>query len=430
MKKITTLLLVYLICIGSMSFLISSVPGNVKAEDINPVWYETWGQGSISSVYETYVSGDNDYLYVTGVTETFVGIEPNNHDASIFILKYDTSGDLIWNQIWDKNEYDLSDGIIEYDGYLYLIGTTSSTPGTNDVLLLKYDTDGSLIWNKTWNGGRAYGIACYDNYLYIVGRINSDVVLWKYDTSGSLVWNKTWDGGKIDCTYNIISYSGYLYVTGYTNSSSEGSCDVLLLKYNTDGNLLWNKTWDGSDDEFGRDLIEVNGYLYIIGDKGYIPGDLPTSTPDSYDVFLLKYDLDGILIWNETWNGSDHSHAYGITEYNGELYVIGNYAPKNSDVFLLRYDENGNLIWNNSWGGNYTEFGYGITVCDDYLYLTGNTGLSMFLLKYDPYDTDNNGDGYKGNINSLVDYWWAIIIIAIIMVLITGVMLRRKRPKL
>ena len=378
MKKITTLLLVYLICIGSMGILISFVPQNVKAEDINPVWHETWGGSWNDEGYG--VTDYEGYLYVAG--NRFVDWD----NPDIFLLKYDTTGNLIWNRTWGGYGSDYAYGITGCDGYLYLTGKTgSSGAGDTDVLLLKYDTDGNMIWNRTWGGNGSdygYGITEYDSYLYVTGRIDSSgvgsggVLLLKYDTDGKQIWNKTWGLSEKDRGHGITGYGGYLYVLSEIwKGDMVGEYKVVLLKYDTDGNqiwsTIWHEFWGGSYGEGGYGITEYDGYLYMIGESLV---DLDKKT----DVLLLKYDIDGNQIWNKTWGGNDFDYGFGITEYDSYIYVIGrtDYGAGENFVLLLKYDIDGNQIWNKTWGGNGSDYGYGIAEYDGYLYLTGGTNSS------------------------------------------------------
>ncbi|MFX1500441.1 MAG: SBBP repeat-containing protein, partial [Promethearchaeota archaeon] len=104
-------------------------------------------------------------------------------------------------------------------------------------------------------------------------------------------WNTTWGGSNYDRGYGItLDVLGNVFITGYTRSYGAGNYDVFLLKYDSNGNLMWNITWGGSGFDDGRGIV-VDG-------SGNV---LITGSTDSYgagisDMFLLKYNSDGIML--------------------------------------------------------------------------------------------------------------------------------------
>ncbi|MFX1366712.1 MAG: SBBP repeat-containing protein, partial [Promethearchaeota archaeon] len=221
-------------------------------------------------------------------------------------------------------------------------------------------------------------------------------LLLKYNSSGDLEWYTTWGGiweGKGSGI--AIDTLGNVFITGYTDSYGAGD-DVLVLKYDSDGNLLWYKTWGGSEDDTGEGIVvDSSGSVFIIGTTySYGVG--------SHDVFLLKYDSSGNLLWDKTWGGSDSDFGNGIAVDNsGNAFITGHtysYGTGRGDIFLSKYDSDGNLLWYKTWEGFFYNNGQGIAVDsigNAYItgYFTSRENLSnhdIFIIKYG-VDTDNDG---------------------------------------
>jgi hypothetical protein len=156
--------------------------------------------------------------------------------------------------------------------------TVSFGAGPYAALLLKYGPDGTLLWQKTWGGKRedyVRGHVAVDpsGSIYVTGKTESfgaghaDVLLLKYDPNGTLLWQKTWGGTGEDLCWDVaIGPSGSIYVIGRTLSFGAGQRDVLLLKYDPNGALLWQKIWGGTEWDSGCALaVDPSGSIYVTG---------------------------------------------------------------------------------------------------------------------------------------------------------------------
>jgi hypothetical protein len=326
-----------------------------------------------------------------------------------------------WNKTWGGSNRDYGDGIaLDGSGNAFITGSTDSYGAGNvDVFLLKYDSSGNLLWNKIWGGsgldsgyeitldGSGNAFITGETNSYGVG--NSDAFLLKYDSSGNLLWNKTWGGSSSDSGCGIaLDGSGNAFITGYTYSFGAGNGDAFLLKYDSSGNLLWNKTWGGSNNDYGYGIA-----LDSVGDV-FITGRTNSYGAETYDVLLVKYDSNGNQIWNKTWGGYNNDYGYGIAlDSMSDVFITGStgstfsYGAGAYDVLLVKYDSNGNQIWNKTWGGSAKDYGRGIALdSSGNAFITGYTeslgagNWDAFLLKYG-IDTDEDGlsDGDEVNIH-------------------------------
>lgn len=329
-------------------------PGKIKT-----YWAETWGGSNDDWAMGIDVYDGN--IYVAGIS-----------DGKAILLKYDDDGNLIWNRTW-AGEGTAGAGDLAVQGnYIYVTGSTAGQSA--DVFLLKYDTEGTLIWAKTWGGGgedMAKGIAISNDYIYLCGTTGSfgalsgDILLLKYDMEGNLIWYKIWGGKEREEGNRIVVDGNEIYISGVTASYGQGGDDVVFLKYDINGNLAWRRTWGGDDTDWGVGIDEMEDYIYI---AGYTYSYQP-------HVLILKYDKDGKITWERRWGESGADNAYAICTYNGAVYVSGetNSYGKGGDIFLLKYSDGGTIEWAKTWGGAEEDVAYDMDIENDRIYVAGYT---------------------------------------------------------
>ncbi|MEW5759648.1 MAG: hypothetical protein AB1779_02650, partial [Candidatus Thermoplasmatota archaeon] len=225
----------------------------------------------------------------------------------------------------------------------------------NDSGALKGTRRLNPIWWETWGGSGdevANSIAVDSSNIYVAGETLSwgadytDAIVLKYDLNGNEIWSKTWGGSKDEVANSIAVTSSNIYVAGWTDSHGAGEWDAFVLKYDLNGNVIWSKTWGGNGSEAARSIAATASNIYVAG--------FTRSYGASYnDAFVLKYDLNGNEIWSKTWGGSHDELANSIAVTSSNIYVAGetrSYGTGIYDAFVLKYDLDGNEIWSKTWG--------------------------------------------------------------------------------
>lgn len=290
-----------------------------------------------------------------------------------------------------------SDSIVNFD----------STGNTSDLIIIKYDSTGNVLWAKSAGGmgmdnANSVDIDSSGN-IYLVGDFASstitfdtiilmnsniidtaDIFLVKYDSNGNVLWAKSGCGTNYDYAQSVaVSSSGIIYITGNffssiitfgsTTLTNVGTNDIFIVKYDTNGTVLWAKSAGGlSYEEPYSVAIDISENAYITGGfrsktVAFDSTNLTNadSTSNTYDIFVAKYNTSGNLEWAKRFGGTNWDEGNSIAlDTLGNIYVAGIFSSFNlifdsdtltnagyEDIFLVKYDINGKVFWAKSAGG-------------------------------------------------------------------------------
>ena len=249
------------------------------------------------------------------------------------------------------------------DGGFIVVGAKSRSlidiHGHRDVWLIKLDETGSVIWDKTFGGwGNDVGSSVqqtFDGGYIITGYTESysngkkDVWLIKTDENGLKLWDKTFGYGDFDSGSMVrqTSDGGYIMV-GDVNTSGGGLGDVLLIKVDTNGEFLWVRSFGGKGHNYAGEIQQTQDEGYIIIGSSWIPDE-----SNSYDMWLIKVDKNGNMMWDKKFNRSESDHGWSIDQtVDGGFIIAGETNHGSEDkVWLLKTDESGNKIWDKTFEG-------------------------------------------------------------------------------
>ena len=239
------------------------------------------------------------------------------------------------------------------DGYVALGYTDSYGAGLHDLWLIKTDSYGAEEWNQTygtsaWELGYSIEQTEDDGYI-IVGTTESygfggqDAWLIKTDSYGNEEWNHTYGGVNNDWGSDVcIVDDGYL-ITGDTRSFGPGGYDVWLIKTDKTGIEKWRRVYgDSSSDDTGYSLKKTSEGGYIIS------GTKTSFNSELTDVWLIKTDIYGEMQWNLTFDGGEDDWSYSVDEIlEGGFVVTGltnSYGSGDYDLWLIKvgFEDNEN----------------------------------------------------------------------------------------
>ena len=290
-----------------------------------------------------------------------------NYD--FLLVKVNASGAVQWNQTYGGTDYDYAYSVIQTsDGGYAMVGeTNSSGAGGSDFWLIKTDTTGNMQWNKTYGGtGADTGVAVVQNSdggYALAGRTSSfgaggnDIWLIKTDATGNMLWNKTYGGPGTEQGNAMVQTSdgGYAIFSPTTSFSTGGGQDVWLVKTDSMGNMLWNKTYGGPGNETAVYLIQTS-------DGGYaLTGTTTSFGAGGRDVLLIKTDASGNTMLNRTYGGTNNDDGYSMIETSDGGYMIvgqtrsfGYGSATNFDWYLIKTDAEFGLAQINSTANSIT----------------------------------------------------------------------------
>jgi len=271
------------------------------------------------------------------------------------------------------------------DGGFVIAGYRDSYGGSHeDVYLIKTDATGNEQWSKTFGGSSldvgSSATQTSDGGFIVVGGTQSygpgscGVYLIKTDASGDEKWNKTFGGSSWDEGSSVKQTSdGGFIIVGYTHSYGAGYYDIYLIKTDAAGEEQWSRTFGGPSDDDGKSVWETSDGGFII------VGETQSYGAGLFDVWLIKTDSNGNKVWDKTFGGENFDDGYSGQQTSDGGYIVagstGSYgAGGESDIWLIKTDSNGNNVWNKTFGGADGDYGYSVQQTADGGYiLVGRT---------------------------------------------------------
>jgi phenylpyruvate tautomerase PptA (4-oxalocrotonate tautomerase family) len=247
-----------------------------------------------------------------------------------------------------------------------------------------------------------------------------DYYLIKLGPDGKIIWEKKIGGNKYDpikffkqTADNGFLLAGVSWSTDIRNNSYSGGFDIYIVKLNSSGGVEWEKMLGGSQDETVYVFEELKDGNFIIAGSSFST-DFPGLTNDgSEDSYIIKFDLDGNIIWQKMYGGSGNEGDIKLFERdNGDLILIRNSTSIDIDnltnngfydILVTYLNNKGNIIWENMYGGNEGDFVVGIEEVEN-----GNFIISGVSHSVNIKGQKNNGarDLYLLKIDSLGKLIW------------------------
>jgi len=258
-------------------------------------------------------------------------------------------------------------------GYV-ILANVSGALGNNNIYLFKINKKGGYVWDKLYEDSSLFWAQSMkktpDNGFLITGYSNKilsdgyDVVALKTDSLGNKQWEHYYGGTDWDFGMDVaVAHDGNYLICGSTYSYGLGNADMYLLKLNTQGDTLWTRTFGGSDEDVATSIdVCQNGDILIAGyTKSFGAGD--------YDALLVRYDSNGNYLWNQTYGGTGVEKIYGVRErYNNDIVMGGftsSFGVGGDDYYLIYANSAGIQQWYKADGGTDDERAYSLDLTSD-----------------------------------------------------------------
>lgn len=357
------------------------------------------GGDYVEEAYDAIRDSDGN-LVIVGISNT--GIEDLMWISyDFYIVKLNPEGEIIWEKKYGGTGMDVAYSIVEAaDGGYLVAGISDSNDndfmenyGVGDGRIIKLDTNGNLEWSKNYGGTGQDEIKSIlsngDGTFTLAGSTGSsdydltenqggwDFWVFKIDSSGGVIWSQSFGGSQYDFGQDVIStQEGGLLVGGYTDSNdfdvlgNFGQTDYWVLKLDALGNLEWSKTYGGSHIDQLYGLTQTDS-----GDFGLVGHTdssdfLVSNNYGEVDVWLLKIDAAGNILWARNYGSSSSEEAYAISSHNNQFFITGMSGDIIDhdltevfglvDLWMFKVDSSGELIWQKSMGYHWADYGKSI----------------------------------------------------------------------
>ncbi|MBI2280081.1 MAG: T9SS type A sorting domain-containing protein [Bacteroidetes bacterium] len=367
------------------------IPLSIFSQAPDYLWVKNNGGGYfdnaelmvVDSFNNIYVGGEFSSHTLPYSSTTLINSytsQPDDYTYDIFLTKYDQNGNILWaKSAGGINDDGISSLIVDSIGNIYITGTYggSYTGGT-----LNFTID-SLVFSNADNIG--------------------NLCVAKFNTNGNLIWAKSFENiGGIVTTDN----KGHLYLTGsfsatfnldsitLTNNSTINYTDIYLAQLDTNGNVLWAKSYGDIGSE-GPSIISIDKSDNILITGHFNSPSLMfdsitlTNNTNNDNIFLTKFNSSGDVLWaNSIVNSNINDVFSGLTfDQVGNIFISGSFKSQtitfgsntlynnsinNNDIFIVNYNSNGTPIWATSYGDVNDDFPSGVTLDNTgCIYVTG-----------------------------------------------------------
>ncbi len=276
----------------------------------------------------------------------------NRTDA--WVMKLDGAGNILWQKNYGGYAgVEHAHSIVETadGGYLFAGSTYSFGLGYIDLWLVKLDQSGNIVWEKTYYGssylGSAAAVQTVNGGGFIIAGYTASTTasyLWvlRVDSTGSVVWQKAFGNGGHESGLSLVQAgNGDFIVVGYTEPSTAGSRDALVVRLAGDGSVVWQKAYGGSGLETAYSIHNAGNDQYLVA------GTTTSYGAGDQDAWVLKLNGQGNILWQKTYGGVNRDYANSIAEtLEGKYVIAGMYNSNGSnsgEALVLKLDPDGSI---------------------------------------------------------------------------------------
>ncbi|MFI5219820.1 MAG: T9SS type A sorting domain-containing protein [Bacteroidia bacterium] len=345
----------------------------VKTNSLGNIqWQNTIGGNADDYLYSVYQTSDGGYILGGYSYSNISGdkTENNNGYQDYWIVKTDSLGSIQWQNTIGGNGGDELYSVQETsDGGLILGGWSDSNisgdktensigMGLADYWIVKTDGAGNIQWQNTIGGAvfdLLYSIQQTADNGFILGGMSEswfsgdktencqggyDYWIVKTDSLGNIQWQNTIGGDSYDYFQSIMQTldGGYIFggwslsdISGDKTEDNNGGHDYWFVKTNAVGNIQWQNTIGGDDEELYFSIKQTTDGGYILGgaSSSNISGDKTENSNGGFDYWVLKADLSGNILWQNSIGGISNDGIYILQQAADGGYILGGSSSSN-----------------------------------------------------------------------------------------------------
>ena len=333
------------------------------------------GEDEASAILQT---ADGSYI-VFGSTRSNDGdiTDKAGIDADYWLLKLSPEGELVWSKTYGGTEDEKGSRISKTNDGGYLLsgysasndGDVSGNEGFHDYWIVKVNSEGAIQWDLNF------------------GFPGSDQAYDAFQTSdGGYFLTGFFDVSA--CGANLCPGSDLVDGEDPIESKSglHGVGEYWAIKLNANGTKQWRRYFGGSNNDRSYDALETSdGGFLMVGASESADFDI-TDDKGSYDYWAVRLTENGDLLWTKSFGGSEIDVGYAVTKSNdGNYILVGDSRSEdkdvsnplgNADAWAVKFNDSGNLIWQKSFGGDQFESGRSILPISNGEYLVAGSTRS------------------------------------------------------
>jgi len=368
-------------CLGDYDFWIVKIDSNGNIQ-----WQNTIGGSDNDYLNSVILTSDGGYMLGGTSRSNSSGDKTENSNGFIdyWIVKIDSIGIILWQNTIGGAGYEMLQSIIQTSDGGYLLGgdsfsdisgdKTENSIGDNDYWVVKTDSLGIIQWQNTIGGSLHdyfYTLLQTIDGGYLLGGFsqsnisgdkiensngNYDFWIIKIDSIGNLMWQNSIGGSNDDYLYSVIkSTDGGYFLGGLSNSDisgdktekSKGFSDFWILKIDSSGNIQLQKTIGGDSEDQLHSMTQSpdGGSLFGGWSRSNISGNKTENSYNSYDYWILKSDSLGTFVWQNNIGGNFHDYLNSVlqTAYGG--YLLGGSSSSNLSIDKIENSNGGSDYW-------------------------------------------------------------------------------------
>lgn len=356
------------------------------------IWQNDLG-GIDNDICFVVVNANGGGYMLMGTSESNNGDVSGHHSPGLgdyWLVKLDEDGILLWSHCYGGLGFDNGRSIIATsDGGYAMVGESNSDDGDvtglfagQDLWIVKIDADGVIEWQgahggasneygygivQTDDGGFAVASASYswDSGVVTGNHGSSDFWITRFDDAGVMLWQKSFGSTGADIPKSIAKCSnGDFVICGSSGNNDgdvtgfHGTYDYWVIRVSDDGELIWQKSLGGYDDEKANSIAATSDDGFIVtGFAWNVDGDV-TFNHGGHDVWVVKLDASGNMVWEKSFGGTAEEEGYSIQELNPTEYILLGQTPSDdgdaistpeglNDFWLMKLVLSDNMAVNN-----------------------------------------------------------------------------------
>lgn len=242
--------------------------------------------------------------------------------------------------------------------------TTLTLTGYSGNIRWQQSSDNIYFYDIVGASNPVYNATVYGSPTYFVAQVSQGTCATTYSNVVTVYATGCWpfscasygwtSGENLDAAIELAN--GCFAMTGFTQTCSAGDYDTWIIKSDPAGHIVWTRSIGGTGTEVGLCLTQLNdGGIVVAGS---------TSTP-SYgfggnDMYIVKFDTTGNLLWTKSLGNTGTEQANGITKTTDGGFVVcgytNSYGAGSNDVYIAKFDASGNLQWTRTVGGGSSDY--------------------------------------------------------------------------